>query len=90
MVLSYPQTDGFWVLKVFADSGGTGLVQANAVLAGEVFPPPGWMPAAILIGVNDHPEAIITVAAPAVPDSGIVELRPGMPPVDLFGVHRNP
>jgi hypothetical protein len=70
VVLSYPQLPQQPELDItHLVSGGEGYVQATATLQNP--PPGGWIPAALLIYVNDSPEQIITAAAPAVADSGI-------------------
>jgi len=71
VVLSYPQTQTVWPVLLTASSNGFGPVFANGVFPDEGYPPPGWMPAAMVVDINGWPSIVITAAAPAVPDSGI-------------------
>jgi hypothetical protein len=73
-VLGYPQSDAPAELMVYPTSelcrDGYVLLSGNF----DPIPPAGWMPAAILVYVHDHPAAIVTAAAPAVPNSSLVQV----------------
>jgi hypothetical protein len=73
-VLGYPQDNEPSELLVYSTSE---LYRDGYVLLSGTFdpiPPAGWMPAAILVYVHDHPAAIVTAAPPAVPNSGLVQV----------------
>jgi hypothetical protein len=72
--LSYPQTPDSILEMTKVEVVESRFLLATATLTGP--PPAGWMPAALLISVNGFPYQIITAAAPAVADSGIVEPGP--------------
>lgn len=75
VVLSYPQgaADISWtiVLTPLALGENSNFVLLTGVLEpSDPGPPPGWLPAAILIQVDLTWQGIITAAAPAVPNTG--------------------
>jgi hypothetical protein len=75
IVLSYPQLREIVLLDVRGNSGGYGYVGATGTLYDPEQPPEGWIPAAMLLYVNESPIAVITAAAPAAADSGIEQIH---------------
>jgi hypothetical protein len=83
VVLSYPQlpapNDTILLSLANVTTGPNGYVALTATF-NEIInfvPPAGWMPAAIVISIDYVAARIITAAAPAVADSGIVKPQVG-------------